>query len=275
MRLTFARTTAIGLFLSITACQKHVKPSAAPPPPPPDPVKVALEGADRAFGLRDYAAAMSGYDHYLDLAPRGEQVDRALFQQAVIYTIPLYPGRDPEMTRARLKKLIDEHPSSTLRPAAEIILDLYQKNVELTADKQQGKQRIEELTAELGRAQQKPSKLAIEEAGQELAANNCTKAAARFEDYLRLEPKGDQRDAALFNLGVCYSSAEFKRDWNRAAPYFKQVAGPLKVYAQAILSLRDEISQLSADSEKNNQKIKQLNTELDRLKQIDARPRRP
>jgi hypothetical protein len=275
MRLTFARATAIGLFLGITACHKHVTTIAPPPPPPPDPAVVALEGADRAFGLRDYATAMSGYNHYLDLAPRGPHVDQALFQLAVIYSIPLFPGHDPEMTMAGLKKLIDEQPSSTLRPAAEIILDLHQKNGELKADQQQGKQRIDQLTAELARAQQMPSRLAIEEAGQALAANNCTKAAARLEDYLLLEPKGDQHDAALFNLGVCYSSAEFRRDWNRAAPYFKQVAGPLKVYAQAILSLRDEIGQLTADSEKNNQKIKQLNTELDRLKQIDARGRRP
>jgi len=50
----------------------------------------------------------------------------------------------------------------------------------------------------------------------------------------------------------------------------------LKLQANLILSLRAEIDQVAADSKQRDLRIKQLTTELDRLKKIDAdRRKRP
>ena len=69
--------------------------------------------------------------------------------------------------------------------------------------------------------------------------------------------------------------------WQRAAATFKQLAdefpnSPFKPAANLLVALRSEIDQVNADSKVRDQRIKQLTTELDRLKKIDAdRRRRP
>ena len=68
-------------------------------------------------------------------------------------------------------------------------------------------------------------------------------------------------------------------DWQRAGNYFNQVvnefpASPLKPAAQLILTLKSETVQLAAESDARNQRIRQLNTELERLIRIDSE-RRP
>ena len=68
-------------------------------------------------------------------------------------------------------------------------------------------------------------------------------------------------------------------DWQRAGNYFNQVvnefpSSPLKPAAQLILTLKSETVQLAAESDARNQRIRQLNTELERLIRIDSE-RRP
>jgi len=70
-------------------------------------------------------------------------------------------------------------------------------------------------------------------------------------------------------------------DWQRAIATLKQLLeeypdSAFKSQANLILSLRAELDQASADSKQRDARIKQLTTELDRLKKIDAdRRRRP
>jgi hypothetical protein len=77
------------------------------------------------------------------------------------------------------------------------------------------------------------------------------------------------------------SAAAAPADWPRAAAYLMMLTeefpgSPLKTAANLILSLRSEVESLTADSQRREERIKQLSAELDRLKKIDAeRQRRP
>ena len=283
MRLTFARATAVGLFLCLTACHKKAAVTPPPPTPPaPAPVVLTLDEADRAFGANGYPRAALRYEEYLFLSPSGDQRDRALFQLGVIHSVPGYLEYDPQRTALFLKRVINEYPASPLKPVAELILGLQDELGQLAANRDQANQRVQQLTAEVERLKQAPARLAIEEASRALASNSCANAVPSLEEYLRLSPSGDEREMALFELGICYGSADYnRRNWDRATANFKQLAAqspasPFTQMAQMILTLRDEIAKFSLDSEQNNQTIRRLNAELDRLKEIDRqRPRRP
>jgi TolA-binding protein len=120
----------------------------------------------------------------------------------------------------------------------------------------------------------------LENATQEFARADYAGAARDFQQYLTLVPSGGRRDEALFHLGLIYSQPGDPRlDWQRAGNYFNQVVNefpnsPLKPAAQLILTLKSETVQLAAESETRNQRIRQLNTELERLIRIDSE-RRP
>jgi TolA-binding protein len=124
------------------------------------------------------------------------------------------------------------------------------------------------------------SAIALEDATREFARADYVAAARNFQQYLNLVPSGGQRDQALFHLGLIYSQPGDPRiDWQRAGNYFNQVVNefptsPLKPAAQLILTLKSETVQLAAESETRNLRIRQLNTELERLIRIDSE-RRP
>ena len=117
------------------------------------------------------------------------------------------------------------------------------------------------------------------QADRAFAAGNYDEAGRGYEGYLRASPAGEQRDQALFHLGLTYVLRPAPSDWQRAATVFKQLIdeypnSPLKPQANLILSLHSEVDQATADNKLRDQRIKQLTTELDRLKKIDADRRR-
>lgn len=117
---------------------------------------------------------------------------------------------------------------------------------------------------------------AIDEADRAFAAGNYDEAARGYDQYLRLSPSGHQRDQALFRLGLTYAIRSAPApDWQRATTFLKQVIeefpnSPWKAPANLILSLHSELEQISTDAKLRDQRIKQLSSELDRLKKIDA-----
>jgi outer membrane protein assembly factor BamD (BamD/ComL family) len=122
----------------------------------------------------------------------------------------------------------------------------------------------------------------LDQADRAFVAGNYDEAARAYENYLRVTPFGGLRDEALFHLALAYALRPApSTDWQRAAMIFKQLIdeypnSPLKSPAYLILSLRTELDQSSADAKQRDQRIKQLTTELDRLKKIDAdRRKRP
>jgi hypothetical protein len=122
----------------------------------------------------------------------------------------------------------------------------------------------------------------LEEADRAFASSNYDEAARGYDSYLRATTSGGQRDDALFHLALTYVLRPAPgTDWPRAIATLKQLLeeypeSAFKSQANLILSLRAELDQASADSKQRELRIKQLTTELDRLKKIDAdRRKRP
>jgi hypothetical protein len=127
-----------------------------------------------------------------------------------------------------------------------------------------------------------PDALPLEQASHAFTIGNYDDAARSYETYLRTNPSGRYRDEALFYSALIYLSRPVpKTDWQRGSATLKQLIeehpnSPFRAPATMILSLRAEIDQAASDVRQRDQKIKQLTTELDRLKKIDAdRRRRP
>jgi len=122
----------------------------------------------------------------------------------------------------------------------------------------------------------------LEEADRAFASGNYDEAARGYDNYLRATTSGGQRDDALFHLALTYALRPAPgTDWPRAIATLKQLLeeypeSAFKSQANLILSLRAELDQTAADSKQRELRIKQLTTELDRLKKIDAdRRKRP
>ena len=120
-----------------------------------------------------------------------------------------------------------------------------------------------------------PADIVMEDATRAYDTADYARAVARFEEYLRMAPLGDQRDFALFQIGLIYALPEFpQRDWVKSTSYLKRLLtehpkSPYQPHAQLLLNLRSEVTQLTADKERLEQRNRQLNTELERLKQIE------
>jgi len=115
----------------------------------------------------------------------------------------------------------------------------------------------------------------LEQADNAFNAGSYVEAARGYEAYLQRYLNGDRRDQALFRLALTMVvSTNPVPDWTKMTALLKQLVdqypqSPLKGAAMAILSL-------ATDTQKRELRIKQLNTELERLKQIDAdRKKRP
>jgi tetratricopeptide (TPR) repeat protein len=125
-----------------------------------------------------------------------------------------------------------------------------------------------------------PAALALDEGDRAFNAGRYDDAARAYENYLRLSPDAGPRDQALFRLGLAYALRP-AADWQRATSAFRQIVegfpnSPLKPPATLILSLHTDLEQLASNTQQRDLRIKQLTTELDRLKKIDAdRRKRP
>ena len=125
--------------------------------------------------------------------------------------------------------------------------------------------------------------LALDQADRAFNAGNYDEAARGYENFLRIaSPGSEQTDRALFQWGLTFVLRPAPAaDWPRAATTFKQLLdehpdSPFRAQANLILSLHTEVDQVGADLRQREQRIKQLTTELDRLKKIDAdRRKRP
>ena len=125
-----------------------------------------------------------------------------------------------------------------------------------------------------------PGVAALGEADRAFNAGSYDEAVRGYENYLRLNPSGTQRDQVLFRVGLGYALRP-NADWQRASTAFRQIVEgfPNSAFRQPsnlILSLHTELDQVNANAQQRDQRIRQLTTELDRLKKIDAdRRKRP
>ena len=122
--------------------------------------------------------------------------------------------------------------------------------------------------------------MALEDANRSFNAGSYDEAARGYERYLKGNSSGTRRDEALFHLGLAYALRS-SADWPHASSAFRQIMevfpnSPFKAPAGLILSLRSEMDQANATAQQRDLRIRQLTTELDRLKRIDAdRRKRP
>jgi len=116
----------------------------------------------------------------------------------------------------------------------------------------------------------------LRDADRAFTSGNYDDAAHLYEEYLRENRTGDLRDHALFYLAMSIAlRAPTPTDWTKFTAVLKELVdsypeSPLKPPAAMILSLRSENDQLNSDSKQQNQKIKQLADQLQRLMKIDA-----
>ena len=122
----------------------------------------------------------------------------------------------------------------------------------------------------------------LEEANQIFNAGNYAEAIRAYENYLQRQPSGDYRDQALFQLAIAYAMpGTGSTDQNKSVTVLKQLieqypVSPYRIQATLFLSLQSELLQLTADAQRRERLVKQLTTEIDKVKQIDAdRRKRP
>src|SRR5688572_3443070 len=65
-----------------------------------------------------------------------------------------------------------------------------------------------------------PADIVMEDATRAWKTADYVRAVARYDEYLRIAPIGEQRDLALFQLGLIYALPEFpQRDWTKSTSY--------------------------------------------------------
>ena len=125
-----------------------------------------------------------------------------------------------------------------------------------------------------------PALVALDDANRSFNAGSYDEAVRGYENYLKGNAAGTRRDEALFHLGLAYALRP-SADWPHASTALRQIMevfpnSPFKAPAGLILSLRSEVDQANANAQQRDLRIRQLTTELDRLKRIDAdRRKRP
>lgn len=106
------------------------------------------------------------------------------------------------------------------------------------------------------------------------------KAVHSFEAFLNDNPKSEERDVALFHLGLARAlSGDTTKELRQAEAAFRMLISespksPYRRQAEYILGLQSQIDKLRSDLKDRDERVKKLSEELQRLKEIDLQ-RRP
>jgi hypothetical protein len=124
----------------------------------------------------------------------------------------------------------------------------------------------------------------VDLAHRAFASGNYEEAGRGYENFLKTGPTQENAriPEAMLYLALSYALRPAPAtDWPRASTVLKQLIdeypdSPLRGQAILLLSLRSEVDQAAGEVRQRDQRLKQLTTELDRLKKIDAdRRKRP
>jgi len=126
----------------------------------------------------------------------------------------------------------------------------------------------------------------LEQADRWFKAGVYDESAQAYEKYLRLQPTGCPCEQELLRLALSYVLRRSPRpDWQRATSVLKQLVeeypnSSFTASASLILALRSQLDHLTVDAavstKQRDEQIRQLSSELDRLKKIDSdRMKRP
>lgn len=106
------------------------------------------------------------------------------------------------------------------------------------------------------------------------------KAVHSFEAFLNDNPKSEERDVALFHLGLSRALlGDTMKEWRQAETAFRMLLSespksPYRRQAEYIIGLQGQIDKLRSELKDRDERVKKLSEELQRLKEIDLQ-RRP
>jgi hypothetical protein len=114
-------------------------------------------------------------------------------------------------------------------------------------------------------------------------AGDYAKAARFYEDFYKTGTKSENKDKALFFLGLSRAlSNNPSKNMHRMEETLRRLvsefpSSPYRVPSELVLGLQAQVDSLQSDIKEKEAKIKQLSDELQRLKEIDMqrRPSRP
>jgi outer membrane protein assembly factor BamD (BamD/ComL family) len=123
----------------------------------------------------------------------------------------------------------------------------------------------------------------IQVAEKQFEGGDYAAAAASYAQILQRNPTPEKREMALFRLALAYAlPGTGIQQWTQAISYFRQLlaAAPksaVRTQVQVILALYDELELTRTQDRAKDLQIKNLSSELDKLKKIDLqkRPSRP
>jgi hypothetical protein len=134
-------------------------PVSAPVPVPMD-IPASLPGSvgpglfeqgELAFDIGDYVEAIRDYETYLRWMPNGDRIDEVLFHVGMAYVLRTKPPANWQRATANLRRLVNEHPDSPLKPTANLILSLHSHADQLARDVKARNQVMQQLSTELER----------------------------------------------------------------------------------------------------------------------------
>jgi TolA-binding protein len=111
-------------------------------------------------------------------------------------------------------------------------------------------------------------------------AGKYQQAALSFESFLSNDRESENRDRALFLLGLCrILPNDSSRDVRKGEAAFKELISEFpdsdyRAQAEFILGLQAQIERMRSDVRDRDERIKKLSEELQKLKEIDMQ-RRP
>jgi len=271
------------VLIVVTGCHRHGRgvASVVPPTPPvataPAP-PAALTDAESAFESRDFLRAAVSYELYFQSKPQSNDLDRIQFRYGVAQSLSGVTGLESASTDT-FNQLIREFPNSPWVPPARMEITLQDDIARLQADKSQRDEKIRELNALIPPA---PPVLpaALVEAESAFDSGDYARAASSYETYLQSKPQPADMDGILFRFAVAQSLSAIPAREAASNDTFRQLtkeysASSYALSARRILDFRDKLATArQSELKSKDDKIRQLNDELDILKKADSGRRR-
>ena len=254
----------------------------------PAPAGNTFQIAEAYYLAGDYANAIPAYEAHLRRADPANR-ETALFHLALSYALSGESSADLTRAQSLLTQLIKDYPSGETAHEARLLsrdLALLREFQTLRVEEQQ---RLERLSADIAKLMERVSELErqrkndapdpLQKAATLLRQGSFQEAANMFREYLSSQDDLPHKDEAAFRLAMIYLAPESGlRDVRAALGLLDKVGrewpeGPFAAQSRFLLSVHRELTRLRTQVENQQAQVKQLNDELQALKEIDLKKR--